>query len=248
MSSRVETSRVASREDSQRDSSTPLGMTESTFATLGVYHDDEPRPAALNMALDEALLESVTVPTIRFYRWHRPSLSFGYFGRYVDVAPHESEREIVRRWTGGGTVLHGGDLTYSLIIPAEQPLFARSSAEIYLALHEVIRTVLNVNGATPTLAKSNSANNSHECFAKPVRGDVLIAGRKVAGAAQRRTRVGILHQGSIQHDALPDRFTDQLAGALGNSVHRQALDAATIQRAQMIADRKYGTVEWLRRR
>ena len=220
----------------------------SLFDELIVHNDGEPRAAALNMAVDEALLESVTVPTIRFYHWRRPSLSFGYFGRHIDVAPHESEREIVRRWTGGGTVFHGDDLTYSLTIPADQPLFARSSAGIYLALHEIIRTVLDMNGTEPTLANSNSTSNSHECFAKSVRGDVLIAGRKVAGGAQRRTRLGILHQGSVQLDALPDCFAEQLSAALGNSLRREALGAATIQRAQTIADRKYGTAEWLRRR
>ena len=218
------------------------------FEHLTVYHDDGLRSAALNMAVDEALLESIARPTLRFYGWRRPALSFGYFGRYVDVAPHESEREIVRRWTGGGTVHHGADRTYALIIPAQEPVFSRPASELYFALHEVIQNVLKVDGVAPTLAHSNSANDSHECFAKSVRGDVLIEGRKVAGAAQRRTRVGVLQQGSIQLEALPDRFANQLAHALGNSIRVDTLPDEIIQRAQAIADQKYGTNEWLRRR
>ncbi|MDQ2919081.1 MAG: octanoyltransferase, partial [Verrucomicrobiota bacterium] len=84
---------------------------------LHVYHDREPRAAAINMALDEALFEYATVPLLRFYSWARPSLSFGYFGLFAEVADQIQERDIVRRWTGGGIVLHGTDLTYSVILP-----------------------------------------------------------------------------------------------------------------------------------
>src|SRR5262245_20435353 len=84
-----------------------------------LFHDDtEPRSAAVNMAIDEALLEHSTTPALRFYSWNRPALSFGYFGRLADAMKSGNSREIVRRWTGGGIVLHGADLTYSLILPA----------------------------------------------------------------------------------------------------------------------------------
>ena len=72
---------------------------------LHVYDDCEPRSAALNMAVDEALLAAAPAPILRFYRWRQPSLSFGYFGLYTEVASQSDEREIVRRWTGGGIVL-----------------------------------------------------------------------------------------------------------------------------------------------
>ena len=55
------------------------------FEELDVYEDSERRNASLNMAIDEALLESATKPTLRFYGWMRPWLSFGYFGRYDDA-------------------------------------------------------------------------------------------------------------------------------------------------------------------
>jgi lipoate-protein ligase A len=79
---------------------------------LHLYDDPEPKAAALNMAVDEALLISATAPILRFYRWRAPALSFGYFGRYAEVDNQAGGREIVRRWTGGGIVLHGDDLTY----------------------------------------------------------------------------------------------------------------------------------------
>src|SRR5947207_6599647 len=98
---------------------------------LHVYDDREPKPAALNMAVDEALLADSAAPILRFYRWREPSLSFGYFGLYAEVVDQLNGREIVRRWTGGGIVPHGDDFTYSVIIPASHPFFAHSSLEIY---------------------------------------------------------------------------------------------------------------------
>ena len=96
----------------------------SLFARLDVYHDLTSRSAALNMAIDEALLEIASGPSIRFYRWDQPALSFGYFGKFADVANHAGEGDIVRRWTGGGIVFHGEDLTYSILIPANDAAFA----------------------------------------------------------------------------------------------------------------------------
>src|SRR4030095_721878 len=99
----------------------------SIFGALNVYHEFVPRSAAMNMAIDEALLESASAPSIRFYRWESPALSFGYFGRFADVADKASERDLVRRWTGGGIVFHGEDLTYSIVIPACDPVSSESS-------------------------------------------------------------------------------------------------------------------------
>src|SRR5436189_4258680 len=95
-----------------RDVSTSLDMTKGLFAALNIYQDAA-HSAAMNMAIDEALLEHAKIPLIRFYRWYSPALSFGYFGRFSDVAEHADVRDLVRRWTGGGIVFHGDDLTYS---------------------------------------------------------------------------------------------------------------------------------------
>ena len=81
----------------------------SIFTSLEIYHDIDSRSAALNMAIDEALFETAAIPSIRFYKWDHPALSFGYSGKFGDVANRATERDIVRRWTGGGIVLHGED-------------------------------------------------------------------------------------------------------------------------------------------
>lgn len=215
---------------------------------LHVYDDREPQSAALNMAVDEALLAEAAVPILRFYRWRQPALSFGYFGHYAEVADQAHEREIVRRWTGGGIVPHGDDVTYSVIIPASHPLFARSSPEIYAALHNAIRGALAANGVHAILANSATPKVSENCFANAVRADVMSGGQKIAGAAHRRSRAGLLHQGSIQQRDLPERFRRDFAQVLCEQYETRTLSPELMERAAGIAAKKYGTTDWLMRR
>lgn len=232
----------------------------SLFTSLDVYHDLDSRSAALNMAIDEALLGSADVPTIRFYQWDHPALSFGYFGRFQDVA--DENREIVRRWTGGGIVSHGEDLTYSIVIPATDPAFGESSISVYEKVHAAVRDALMANGEQAELApgaevcdRRNETESAlierryrNRCFANPVRADVLINGRKIAGAAQRRTRRGLLQQGSIQSVNLEGGFADSFAQALCLDSNLQNIDSTLVIRAEEIAAAKYGTKAWLNRR
>jgi lipoate-protein ligase A len=215
---------------------------------LHVYDDREPKSAALNMAVDEALLVEAAAPILRFYRWRKPSVSFGYFGLYAEVAGQASEREIVRRWTGGGIVPHGDDLTYSVIVPKTHPFFARSSLEIYGAVHDAIRSALEANRIEATLVDQAAPRISEDCFANPVRADVVSAGRKIAGAAHRRSRAGLLHQGSIQQPNLPDRFRTDLSEMLCAGFERKTISTEILERAIAISQAKYATVEWLKRR
>lgn len=246
-----------------RDVSTSLEMTKRIFVALNVYYDIAPRSAALNMSIDEALLEQTVVPTIRFYRWDHPALSFGYFGRFVDVASRAPGRDLVRRWTGGGTVFHGDDLTYSIIIPAHDPAFAESSMSIYTKIHGTLRNVLDAIGTRAELAAVAAVSdrrspiisavghrryNRHVCFANPVQADVLVNGRKVAGAAQRRTRRGLLQQGSIQHIDLENGLAEGFAKELSHQINEKFLSRVIIERAQEIEDTRYGTIAWLHRR
>ena len=233
----------------------PLDMTKGLFASLNVYRDIASRSAALNMAVDEALLETAEIPTIRFYTWDHPALSFGYFGKFADVENHASQRDLARRWTGGGIVFHGDDLTYSIVIPATEPVFSESSRSIYERIHNALRDALVSEGRDAVVAAvadrgsgvSDADYNGH-CFANPVRADVLSNGRKVAGAAQRRTRRGLLQQGSIQGIQLANKFADQFANELCSECYHKTLDERLIARAREIADEKYGAASWLQRR
>src|SRR6266702_2259787 len=135
----------------------------SVFAALDTYYNGAGHSAAMNMATDEALLGYATVPSIRFYRWQSPALSFGYFGRFADVASYARERNLVRRWTGGGIVFHGDDLTYSIVIPASNPAFGESAISIYEMAHLALRDALIAHGQRVELAANGAPKISDSC-------------------------------------------------------------------------------------
>jgi len=225
------------------------------FGDLTIYQDESPHSAAMNMAIDEALLETTVVPTIRFYRWRSPALSFGYFGKFSDVSSYAAERDLVRRWTGGGIVFHGHDLTYSIVIPANDPVFDESSIAIYEKIHRALCEALagHDQGAElvtvahhPRTGDRGSLDN--ECFANPVRADVMMDGRKIAGAAQRRTRRGLLQQGSIQGFGIKTDLAQRFAQALSPNCSEFEITKAILKRAQEVAQQKYGIESWLRKR
>jgi len=231
-----------------RDVSTSLDMTEKLFASLHVYHDIASRSAAMNMAIDEALLEQATSPSIRFYHWDHPALSFGYFGKFADVANYSTERDLVRRWTGGGIVFHGDDLTYSIVVPATSEFFSTSPRSIYAAIHSALCDALKASGTAAALAPNNSSKVSDACFANPVLADVMVNGCKIAGAAQRRSRAGLLQQGSIRDVDLGNSLANQFATELSEVRNQRSLDTVLIERAHEIAEQKYGAPSWLQRR
>ena len=80
------------------------------FHELIVIDDPTPRPGPLNMAIDEVLLPTARPAILRFYRWNAPSVSFGYFVRFAEARETAGNRDVVRRWTGGGIVPHSEDL------------------------------------------------------------------------------------------------------------------------------------------
>src|SRR5262245_862328 len=227
MSSEIETSldisgsrRIQRFLDSVRNDR-PEDSPQCLLSSLDVYHYGVAHSAAMNMAIDEALLESAAVPSIRFYRWQSPALSFGYFGNYSDVAIYAAERDLVRRWTGGGIVLHGDDLTYSIVIPSSNAAFAEPSLAIYERIHRALADTLNgISERAVVVALAHCADQpphrvpTNNCFANPVRADVMVDDRKVAGAAQRRTRRGLLQQGSIQSITLENDLAQRFARGL----------------------------------
>lgn len=217
------------------------------LGVLHVYTGGDAPSAPMNMAIDEALLETVSAPVLRFYGWRKPSLSFGYFGRFADVAQEQAQREIVRRWTGGGIVYHGSDLTYSIILPPAVATRFRSSRVVYAEVHGAIRQTVATHFPA-ALASSAAPKVSDACFANAVESDVISDGKKIAGAAQRRTRGGLLHQGSIQCETLPPGFCDDFARALCPVFERKSYAPELLERAEVIAHEKYATRDWLHRR
>ena len=91
-------------------------------------------------------------------------------------------------------------------------------------------------------------DRGYNCFANPVRADVMMDGRKVAGAAQRRTRRGLLQQGSIQGITMNTDLVEKFAQALSANCSEFEINEEVLHRAREIAQQKYGTESWLGKR
>ncbi len=199
------------------------------------------------MAIDEALLAEIARPLLRIYRWSRPSMSFGYFEKWEPVQTAHPQRELVRRWTGGGIVPHGDDITYSLLVPKQHAFFQINAAESYCAIHASLAGTLSKLGFPAVVAGNNKEKISQSCFENPVRYDVLLNMSKIAGAAQRRTQRGLLHQGSIQNIPPVPRFASSFAAAIAGNVSQFEMPARISEAAVELAKKKYGAESWLQK-
>ena len=170
--------------------------------------DTAPAPGAWNMAVDEALAASVAAggaPVLRVYRWDPPCLSLGRNqparGRYDLSALAAAGIEVVRRPTGGRAVLHRRELTYSVAAPEALLGVPRRAYEaINRALVAGLRR-LGVDAAMHAAPGERApAPSLSPCFARPVEGEVVAAGGKLVGSAQRRLGSVILQHGSLPID------------------------------------------------
>ncbi len=153
------------------------------------------------MALDETLLETVSGqgrPVLRFYSWTEPAATFGYFQKFAEIERTTLLRPLIRRPTGGGLVPHDADWTYSVVIPPGHPWYALNAVASYRRVHEWVRTAFTRLGVTTELAACCRKSTPGQCFIGWEQFDVLWQGRKIAGAAQRRNKLGLLIQGSVQ--------------------------------------------------
>jgi lipoate-protein ligase A len=160
-----------------------------------------PGSAAFNMALDEALLEAMPrlqKPALRFYGWTEPAASFGYFQKFSEIERSTMLRPLVRRPTGGGLVPHDADWTYSFAVPPSHEWYSVSAIESYRRVHEWIQAAFEQLNVVTELATYCRKTEPGQCFAGYEKSDVLWRGKKIAGAAQRRNKFGLLIQGSIQ--------------------------------------------------
>jgi lipoate-protein ligase A len=156
------------------------------------------------MALDEALLESAPEtgrPVLRFYGWLEPAATFGYSQKYSEIERLTALRPLVRRPTGGGLVPHDNDWTYSLIFPVGHFWHRLKAVESYQRVHQWVGAALAKINVETLLSPKSQKETPGQCFVGAEKDDVLWRGRKIAGAAQRRTRQGLLVQGSVQPPA-----------------------------------------------
>lgn len=173
------------------------------------------------MELDRALLEACieeNEPLLHLYDWDGQSATYGHFVDPFSFLKKEIVEQLglqlAKRPTGGGIIFHTSDLAFSVLVPATSPYFSQHPLENYAFVNQrVIDAIKKMKGLEGELLEKDpivfTSHERHFCMAKPTKYDVMIEGKKVGGAAQRKTRYGFLHQGSISLRPLCEsRFKD----------------------------------------
>lgn len=172
--------------------------------------DSGVKSAKENMHLDAKLLENLKNnddPILHLYDWSHKSATYGYFIKTNDFlnldAASRHGLELARRPTGGGIVFHTNDLAFSVLVPADHEGYSDNTLDNYAFVNEkvteAIKLLLKESGLTLLPGEPTPLDSAckHFCMAKPTIYDVMLGGKKIAGAAQRKRKQGFLHQGTI---------------------------------------------------
>lgn len=170
----------------------------------------KPASGAWNMAVDEALLQSVgadvSPPVLRLYSWIPPCLSLGYAQPFTDVNQEKISHlgwDIVRRMTGGRAILHTDELTYAVIAPNTEPRLKGGILESYMRLSQALLRAVHDLGVPAQASPQNQdiSDNSKlknpVCFSVPSKYEITYREKKLLGSAQARKKEGILQHGSL---------------------------------------------------
>lgn len=195
--------------------------------------------AEANMRIDADLLEKADTfsqPVLHLYEWEGDCATFGYFtdpADFLDLkAAQKLSLQLAKRPTGGGIIFHVWDMAFSVLVPAHCSEFSTNTLENYAFVNNAVLASVNefFGGRAPlSLTPEDYApmdpNCSHFCMAKPTKYDVMWEGKKVAGAAQRKTKKGFLHQGSISLVLPPSDYLEEVL--LPGTQVREAMFAHT---------------------
>ncbi len=207
-----------------------------------------------NMQLDAKLLENLEGqerPILHLYEWEKQSATFGYFVKPEELLDLEEAKkrglDLARRPTGGGVVFHLWDLAFSVLVPSKSKLFSTNTLDNYNLVNRVVKDVvkefLGISeeiGLIPDDAPFQDQTCTHFCMARPTKYDVMLQGKKIAGAAQRKTKDGFLHQGTISL-LCPD--PELLGAVLPSTAVREAMMQTTFPLLKDLKELKEGRLE-----
>jgi len=158
-----------------------------------------------------ALCAETQKANLRFYGWLPNSFTYGHFQDEKAVRTLlPSDVLIARRPTGGGLVDHRNDITYALAFPQSYKIYKIKAIESYKIVHEKIILAAKKFGLNAFLNEAESVKSASlaQCFVHPSKYDVLIDGKKFAGAAQKRNKLGLLFQGSLDKNLLSNKVSE----------------------------------------
>lgn len=173
-----------------------------------LLYDEEPKDSSENMAIDEFFfnkLHNIKSGILRIYFWKNPTFSYGVSQKYekainLEFIRNNKNLSYVRRITGGKTVLHNDEITYSVI--SSEDIFYKNNDlyKSYKLISDVLVKALNnvgieaylSKGSKPILSKSNNP-----CFSFPTPNEIEVNDKKIVGSAQKRDKYALLQHGSI---------------------------------------------------
>ena len=144
--------------------------------------------AAMNMAIDEAILmcraKGKVKNTLRFYTWNPSAISIGIFQnleKEVEIEKVKKEGyDIVRRYTGGGSVFHDKELTYSIILSNDD-----ITGDILKSYEKICNGIIRGLKKIGIQAEFKAIN------------DIIVNGKKISGNAQTRKEGVVLQHGTV---------------------------------------------------
>jgi len=150
------------------------------------------------MAFDEMLARRLSAGdfegAVRVYGWTPPCISIGYHQSVATLDLDKSRSggiDVVRRPTGGRTVLHWEELTYSVVLRADGRSLSETYYHIGLALmHGLQRLNSEISLSRPDLRDLRPVRptTAIPCYASIARFEIQYRGKKLVGSAQRRYR------------------------------------------------------------
>ena len=206
-----------------------------------------------NMELDGLWLSELEdFPILHFYDWDVPSATFGHF-ILLNEHVHPCEIAFARRPTGGGITFHLWDLAFSFLMPGSR--CSNNTLENYQFVNQIVLAAVQelfpVKGVLIPESVPAKGTSASFCMARPTVYDAVCDGLKIAGAAQRRTKRGYLHQGTISlaapdlellsrilidHETLVQAMADHSFAPLGRCT-AEVLAAARLELKAQLAEK-----------
>jgi lipoate-protein ligase A len=156
--------------------------------------------AAENMRRDEALL-SRALPAVRLYGWSPEAVSLGNSQTVADIdeaAARDYQLDIVKRGTGGGGILHNAsEVTYAVVVPIDHPQLPRALPASFALLGAGVLAALRALGVPAELESVPDLTREALCYVRKQGTNLVVAGKKISGGAQRRTRAAVLQHGTV---------------------------------------------------
>ncbi|MFZ8862978.1 MAG: lipoyl protein ligase domain-containing protein [Thermocrinis sp.] len=129
-------------------------------------------------------------PFFRIYLWKKPVISLGFHQE-----PRDFPVDVVKRPTGGGALLHGWDISFSVVDAKE--IWGKSPKKIYLRLMGLLKESLEDLGLSLGISNYGGSYGEYFCIFQPTFGEITHRGKKLVACAMRMGKRGFLLHGSL---------------------------------------------------